>query len=273
MDARLAVRDALIGAAAPLAELAFRERPRLRVVAFHDTPANEAGELRDRLRRLARRFAIVPLAGAFERVGLDHERLNLVLTFDDGFKEHHAVAARVLDELALPATFFVPTGALDLEGERAADFSRRRLRRSRTFEFMTTHDLRELAEEPLFDIGGHTQSHPDLGESGELHGELAGAKEVLEGIVGHPIRWFAYPFGSPFHLSAPALAATREAGFETAFTIVPAYWSATTDPFLIGRDALSLDDPVRTWDAFLRGGYDALSAFKYRRPFAELRSR
>src|SRR5262249_7628552 len=108
MDAKRVVRDALIGAAAPVAERSFRERPSVRVVAFHDTPHAKEGELRERLRRLANRSAVVPLADAFERKQLDPERLNVVLTFDDGLKEHHAVAARVLDDLGLAGTFFVP---------------------------------------------------------------------------------------------------------------------------------------------------------------------
>ncbi|HST18945.1 MAG TPA: polysaccharide deacetylase family protein [Gaiellaceae bacterium] len=273
MDAKRAVRDALIGAAAPVAELTFRERPRIRVLAFHDTPPDQEGELRDRLRRLADRSAVVPLADAFERTQLDGERLNVVLTFDDGLKEHHGVAARVLDELGLPGTFFVPTGALDLEGEAAADFSRRGLRRSRTFEFMSSRDVRELAGHALFEVGGHTHSHPDLGASDDLDAEVAEPKEVLERLTGNTVRWFAYPFGSPLHLSARSVDAIRLAGYETAFTIVPAFWSTSTDPFLVGRDALSLHDSARSWEGFLRGGYDALSAFKYRKPLAELRAR
>lgn len=273
MDAKRVVRDALIGAAAPVAERSFHERPSIRVVAFHDTPPAREGELRERLRRLANRSAVVPLADAFERKQLDPERLNVVLTFDDGLKEHHAVAARVLDDLGLPGTFFVPTGALDLESEAAVDFSRHGLRRSRTFEFMSTRDLRDLAENPLFEVGGHTHSHPDLGEADDFAAEIVEPKQALERITGKPVRWFAYPFGSPFHLSAGSVDAIRLAGYETAFTIVPAYWSTSTDPFLVGRDALSLDDSARSWEGFLRGGYDALSAFKYRRPLAALRSR
>lgn len=271
MDTKQAVRDALIGAAAPVAELTFRERPRIRVLAFHDTPPEQEQELRDRLRRIAESCAVVPLAVAFGRDRLDRERINIALTFDDGLKEHHAVAARVLDDLGLAGTFFVPTGALDLEGEAAADFSRLGLRRSRTFEFMSSRDVAELAEHPLFDVGGHTHSHPDLRETADFGAEIAEPKNALERETGRPVRWFAYPFGSPRHMSARSVDAIRSAGYETAFTIVPAFWSKTTDPFLVGRAALSLDQSARSWQDFMRGGYDALSAFKYRRSLAALR--
>ena len=272
MLSKAPLRDALIAAVAPLASITYRERPRVRVVSFHDTPVEREKEFRDRMRWLADRCAIVSLADAAQGRGLDSDGLNLVLTFDDGLKEHHTVAARILDELDLPATFFVPTGALDLVGEQAAEFSRSGLRRSRAFEFMSSVDVHELAAHRSFAIGGHTFSHCDLGGTADLDAELVAPKRVLEELTGHPVLWFAYPFGSPTHVSASAVAAIRLAGYEVAFTIVPSFWSRSSDPFLLGRDALSVDDSRAVWSGFLRGGYDALSALKYHRPLGKVRS-
>jgi hypothetical protein len=56
-----------------------------------------------------------------------------------------------------------------------------------------------------------------------------------------------------------------------AFTIVPAFWSRGDHPFLLGRDALSLDDATGSWQRFLRGGYDVLSELKYRRTLTRVR--
>lgn len=271
MRAKTALRDFLIGGIAPIADAAYRERPRVRVLAFHDTPPDQERLLRERLRWLGERSAIVPLTDAFARDRLDQERLNVVLTFDDGLKQHHEVAAPVLQDLGYAGTFFVPTGALDLVGEAAAEFSRTGLRRSTTFEFMGTGDVRELAGQPSFDIGGHTHSHRDLGGSPELAAELGDSKKLLEQATGAPVRWFAYPFGSPTHLSLGAVDAIRAAGFEAAFTIVPAFWSREHDLFLLGRDSLALEDSTASWERFLRGGYDTLSRIKYRRPLAAAR--
>jgi peptidoglycan/xylan/chitin deacetylase (PgdA/CDA1 family) len=266
------LRDALIGVVAPAASAAYRERPRVRVVSFHDTPVERQGEFRDRMRWLAGRCTIVPLADAAQGTGLDEDGLNVVLTFDDGLKEHHTVAARILGELGAPGTFFVPTGALDLGGALAAEYSRVGLRRSRTFAFMSSDDVRELAAHPSFTIGGHTHSHRDLGTAADLDAELVAPKHLLEELTGRPVTWFAYPFGSPEHVSASAVNGIRSAGYELAFTIVPAFWSRRADPLLLGRDALSLDDSLTVWSGFLRGGYDALSALKYRSSLARVRS-
>jgi peptidoglycan/xylan/chitin deacetylase (PgdA/CDA1 family) len=265
------VRDTLIGAIAPLAESLYRERPRIRVLVFHDTPAALAGQLRERLLWLKDRAAIVALADAFERRQLDPDRLNVALTFDDGLEEHYTVAAPLLDALGLSGTFFVPSGAIDLDGAAAAEYSATRLRRQKTFAFMSSAELRELAAHPWFEIGGHTVSHPDLATVGDPAPEVATSKHALEELSEHPVRWFAYPFGSPSNVSLRAADAIEQTGYLAAFTIVPSFWSRQDDPYLVGRDALSATDSQTSWERFLRGGYDTLSALKYRKALATLR--
>jgi peptidoglycan/xylan/chitin deacetylase (PgdA/CDA1 family) len=265
------VRDTLIGAIAPLADSLYRERPRIRVLVFHDTPAALAGQLRERLLWLKSRAAIVTLADAFERRQLDPDRLNVALTFDDGLEEHYAVAAPLLDELGLSGTFFVPSGAVDLDGAAAAEYSATRLRRQKTFAFMSSTELRELAGNPSFEIGGHTVSHPDLATVDDPVAEVGASKRALEDLSEQPVRWFAYPFGSPSNVSVRAVEAIEQAGYLAAFTIVPSFWSRQADPYLLGRDALSATDSQGSWERFLRGGYDTLSALKYRETVAALR--
>jgi peptidoglycan/xylan/chitin deacetylase (PgdA/CDA1 family) len=265
------VRDTLIGATAPLADALYRERPRIRVLVFHDTPAELAAPLRERLLWLKERAAIVQLGDAFERRRLDPERLNVALTFDDGLEEHCTVAAPLLDELGLSATFFVPSGAIDLDGAAAAEYSATRLRRQKTFALMGSTEVRELAGHPLFEIGGHTVSHPDLATVADPAAEVGISKRALEDLSGQPVRWFAYPFGSPSHVSARAVEAIERTGYLAAFTIVPSFWSRHDDPYLLGRDALSATDSRESWERFLRGGYDALSSLKYRKSLAALR--
>ena len=48
------------------------------------------------------------------------------------------------------------------------------------------------------EIGSHSVTHPDLTtvSDAQLHSELADSKATLEGIVGVPVRDFAYPYGA-----------------------------------------------------------------------------
>jgi peptidoglycan/xylan/chitin deacetylase (PgdA/CDA1 family) len=258
-----AARNSLIRLAAPFSDLAYGERPRVRVIAFHDVP--NAAAFAGKLRRLAREHNVVSLADAQERRELDEQRLNVALTFDDGFDEHLTVAIPVLRELGLPATFFVPSGSLDLSPAEADRFGREALRRTRSVLFLRSEDVTEIAAD--FEIGGHTTHHVDIGglSADEVERAVGEDKATLERLTGRPLRFFAFPFGSPANVSADAARAVAGAGYGAAFTIVPGFWSRGGNPYLVGRDCLSVDMDDQLWDAFLRGGYDALSALKYRR--------
>jgi peptidoglycan/xylan/chitin deacetylase (PgdA/CDA1 family) len=266
---KAALREGLIAGLAPLAERAYRERPRVRVLSFHDVLPGPGSPFPGRMRWLADNARVVALASVAERESLDPERLNVILSFDDGYAEHAAFAAPVLAELGLPATFFVPSGVVDLAPEEAQRYAERRIRRSsRTFRFVSSGELAALAAEPLFEIGGHTRSHTDLGaatDAATLADEIAGDKQRLEQLSGRAVRFFAFPFGGAQHTSAAAVAELRRAGYEAAFTILPGFWSASGDPYLVGRDSLSFAASQRSWRGALRGGYDAVSWFKRRR--------
>lgn len=254
---------------APLTGLWLRPRPRLRVLSFHDLLPGPGSPFPGRLRWLAERCRVVSLADAAAGSGLDPERLNVALTFDDGYEEHGSFAAPLLHELGLPATFFVPSAALGLEGEAAQAFARERVRRSsRSFRFLSAAALAELAAEPLFEIGGHTRDHVDLGQAAapeELRAQIADDKAALEQIGGRPLRFFAFPFGGAEHTSAAALRALAAAGYTAAFTIMPGYWRRDSDPLLVGRDSLAFDWTESAWSAALRGAYDPLALAKWRR--------
>jgi peptidoglycan/xylan/chitin deacetylase (PgdA/CDA1 family) len=267
VSSREAARNSLIRLLAPPAALAYRERPRVRVIALHDVPERARDAFAAKMRRLAHTHNVVSLADALDRTGLDEGRLNVALTFDDGFEEHATVVAPLLRELGLPATFFIPSGSLDLSQPEADRFAKSALRRSGSFRFLRREDVELIAAEPNFEIGGHTAHHVDVGRLGEegVGSEIVDDKAALEQLTGRPVRFFAFPFGSPGNLSAQALRAIADAGYRAAFTIVPGFWSRSRNPYLLGRDCLSVEMDERLWDAFLRGGYDALSSLKYRR--------
>ncbi len=275
VSVKAAVRDGVVRTLAPVADRAFRERPRVRVVCFHDIDPDAGSRFPDRMRWLADRYHVVSLASAYERVGLDRSRLNIALTFDDGYAEHAAFAAPVLRELGLPATFFVPSGALDLSPDEAERFAATAVRRtSRAFRFMTSAQVAELAAEPLFEIGAHTRHHVELGtvrESDALADEVGGAKARLEQLIGGALRWFAFPFGGVEHVSGAAVQAIAGAGFDAAFTIMPGYWSTTHDRYLVGRDSLGIDlsdetYPVRCCAATTRSRGSSTDAIGTWRP-------
>jgi peptidoglycan/xylan/chitin deacetylase (PgdA/CDA1 family) len=261
------LRDGLIRASAPIASALYRESPRVRVISLHDVGEGGGAALAGKLRLLRDEYNVVSLADAYERTELDPGRLNVALTLDDGYDDHATVVAPLFAAHAVPATFFVPSGSLDLDPAAADRFAARGLRRRRSLRFMTSAQLGELAADPLFTIGGHTAHHADLGRPASdeaLDTEIAGDRAALERTTGKPVEWFAFPFGGVRHVSEPAVRALRRAGYRAAFTIMPGFWSRRQDRFLVGRDSLSVEASDELWRSWLAGGYDAITWLKYR---------
>lgn len=194
------------------------------------------------------------------------ERGQLTLTFDDGYASWAGPVAEVLVERDLPALFFVCSGLVGLRGQEARDFARQRMLRTQELEFISLAQLRELAAHQLFEIGGHTKTHADLGlirDRRSAHAEIADGKDQLENWLAEAVRWFAYPFGTPANVSPLARSVVEEAGMSAAFTLVPGRWQPDGgDRYLIGRDGLDPALPFAISRAWLKGGYDRLYALK-----------
>jgi peptidoglycan/xylan/chitin deacetylase (PgdA/CDA1 family) len=84
---------------------------------------------------------------------------------------------------------------------------------------MTELELRALAANPLFEIGGHTATHPSLPTltPSEQQQEIISGSSYLEAALGKPIRSFAYPFGEFGQVTRDIVMA---AGFESAVSAV-----------------------------------------------------
>jgi peptidoglycan/xylan/chitin deacetylase (PgdA/CDA1 family) len=80
---------------------------------------------------------------------------------------------------------------------------------------MTTAELQSLAGNPLFEIGGHTATHPSLPSltSAQQEEEIVSSSRFLAAMTGKPIRSFSYPFGEWEEITRDIVIA---AGFECA---------------------------------------------------------
>jgi len=251
---------------APLGSF-FSEKPRRRIVALHDIPQNHETLFIEKMEWLKKHCHIVSLPDLASGKRLDPQRLNIALSFDDGFKEYATFVAPRLVDMNIPATFFTPSGALGISGKEAILFSKEGLKRSIAFEFMTKEELKKLSENPLFTIGGHTMHHKDVAtlDAEGLKEEIADDKTALESTIGKKIEWFAYPFGGIVNISAPAITSIKNSGYVSAFSIIPSFWRTSDHKYLVGRDSLSVTDSNSLWDAWLQGGYDPVTALKNRR--------
>lgn len=162
-----------------------------------------------RLRRLGRAF--VPASQARGHCA--------VLTFDDGWADALTVAAPLLAELRVPATFYVAPGLFG-NTEQSGFSPEGRV--------LTREEAAELAGLG-FELGAHSMYHPDLVavDDATLAAELGDSKAEVEAITGEPCRTLAYPFGSH---DARVRAAAQAAGFELAFQFGPGPWEPFAAP-------------------------------------------
>jgi peptidoglycan/xylan/chitin deacetylase (PgdA/CDA1 family) len=109
---------------------------------------------------------------------------------------------------------------------------------------MTIEQLRGLAALPLQEVGAHTRSHLQLrGQREELQREeIFGSVADLTGVLNHPVRAFAYPFGSESAVGALAPRLAAEAGCTLACSTAPGPVRPRGNRYLLPR--LNVED----WD-------------------------
>jgi peptidoglycan/xylan/chitin deacetylase (PgdA/CDA1 family) len=79
----------------------------------------------------------------------------------------------------------------------------------------------DLAQDPLFTVGGHTTDHPFLGRCTEveMRRQIDENKSWLERASGHTITEFAYPSGD---YDSSVISACKEFGFGRGYAVIPA---------------------------------------------------
>lgn len=123
----------------------------------------------------------------------------VLLTFDDGSAGQYRRALPLLRRHHFVATFFVMTVVLDKPG------------------WLSRGEVRALDRAGMT-IAAHTWDHHPVPQytDADWPRQLIEPRDELAGIVGHPVRLFAYPFGL---WNIEAFAYLRSAGFVAAFQL------------------------------------------------------
>jgi peptidoglycan/xylan/chitin deacetylase (PgdA/CDA1 family) len=248
--------------------LRMRHKPVSRFIAFHDILPEARGAFYAKVRYLKRRTNVVSLSDFFEG-RLSADRINVVITFDDGYKNWVRDAMPVLRELELPAAFFVSSGFVGLSEGEQADFTKSKLfalpdSGCRTTGGLSIEDVKQIVEGG-FTIGGHTVNHcrlSDCRDRSRLRYEITEDKARLEEITGRPVDYFAYPSGEHRNPILNLSEVLRDAGYKGAVTTVPGFNSAETDRYLLHRDLTDAPMPGAVFRARVFGNYDAVRILK-----------
>jgi peptidoglycan/xylan/chitin deacetylase (PgdA/CDA1 family) len=122
----------------------------------------------------------------------------VLLSIDDGYVDDVRTILPILQAHHFVATFYIITHRFHEPG------------------FLNEAEIRRLDAAGM-DIGAHTRNHVPLAAvpAAEMIEQVRGSREDLERVVGHPVQWFAYPFGS---FDAAVVAELHKAGFVLAVT-------------------------------------------------------
>jgi len=140
----------------------------------------------------------------------------VVLTFDDGFADNAEIALPILRKHQAKATIFIAQKS-DIEAAR----------------MLSDEQLRELASDPLIELGAHTLNHVNLSrvDAATAEAEIVGSKAYVESYTGRPCVSFAYPYG---RFTDGTIELLKRHGFRSAVTVRKGF-APLTDCYCIRR--------------------------------------
>jgi len=232
-----------------------RRGPLVRVLCFHDVP--DAAWFESVMAQLTAHYTIIT-PEAFHRQEFDSERINVLLTFDDGYRSWVDVVLPVLSQHDARAVFFITSGLLDAAEESeaaAARFVRERLALTRPRRTLTWDGARALVAAG-HTIGGHTYTHANLAQcdAAEVQKEVCTDRAKLEDELGVTLRDFAYPFGRRGDMRREAEAVLRDVGYAHVYSAETGFAHNRADT--IPRTLVERTQSPRTLRRWVEGGYD-----------------
>jgi peptidoglycan/xylan/chitin deacetylase (PgdA/CDA1 family) len=238
-----------------------------RFLAFHDVLPETSNKLANNLRFLKYNTNVISLDDFFSN-RLRVDKINTVITFDDGYQGWIANALPVLKKLNLPATFFISSGFVGLKKQDELAYIKKnifvKLPPRKITGGLTLADVRTLISEG-FTIGGHTLNHYSLdsiNDTSELRQEITEDKRRLEKMTGIKIDYFSYPTGTHTNTQINLIDELIAADYKGAVTVNPGFNGSVTNRYLLHRDIVNDGMSLPIFKARVFGNIDAVRILK-----------
>ena len=146
----------------------------------------------------------------------------VLLTFDDGFREHYTTVLPILQKYHLKAAFLVVSEASNLPA------------------YMTREMWKLLAESGLATIVDHTEHHAFLTHlsAAKQIEEIHKSRQTLQEVTGQPVNYFGYPYGD---WNQQVLKELKTEGYRAAFGVRLGALHTSSSAFLLRR--IRVQDP------------------------------
>ncbi len=241
-----------------------------KIIAYHQANPEYFEE---QITFLKNNFQVSSLSQALQ----DLDKKQVVITFDDGYKNNLEVAYPVLKKLGLKATVYTTYNFIDnnqftwwdkLENENLYHLAEslknlnpseldkkvneltKNQEKPKKYDFMTWEDLKQI--EDVFEIGGHTITHPILTTIPieEARKEIADSKVKLEEKLGHEVFSFAYPNGN---FNENLMKIVQESGFKNSVTYQNGNNNSSTNNYSLFRRGINYYDNLAIFKAKIGG--------------------
>jgi peptidoglycan/xylan/chitin deacetylase (PgdA/CDA1 family) len=184
------------------------------------------------------------------------DRINVLITFDDGYDSWLRVVSPVLDQYGYKALFFINSGLLDVSGDRRSleVYLKENLKLSPKIPL--TWEGAEMLMKKGHTIGGHTVHHKSLRNIPReaVQTEVVDDKNVLEKKLSITITDFAYPFGISRDYSRDTEALIRTAGYQYVYIAEPGFVQNASGH--LPRTLIESNQSVASIRRWLYGSYD-----------------
>lgn len=159
--------------------------------------------------------------------GSRQNKREVVLTFDDGYRNNYTSVFPILKKHDFTATIFLPTGFIGKTAKWGEKSSISKM------PLLSWEEIKEMSEANM-DFGAHTINHIDLTSASEIRmkEEIAGSKKIIEDSLGKPVDFFCYPYGKT---SPKVEAIVRNLGFSGGCSIRYGIKNTIQDQYCLKR--------------------------------------
>lgn len=189
-------------------------------------------DFREQILWMKEAYDMISLEEAQRRIREGNRRPAIAITFDDGYSENNEEAIPFLLSEQVPFTYFVTTDHTINQKPFPHD-----VEEGTPLPTNTVESLRAMANAGV-DIGAHTRTHLDLGKATDpdlIFDEIVVATREMERAIGHPLNYFAFPYGQYCNLNNNVFKLLKQAGFKGVCSAYGGWNSVGDDAFHIQR--------------------------------------
>ncbi len=238
---------------ATLYRLSMRSRgPLVRVMCFHDV--EDAGWFRSVIELFVSEFHVIT-PEEFNSNTFESKKINILITFDDGYQSWIDNCLPALADYDIKALFFINSGLLDAafnEIDSSAYYKERVLITPK--KPLTWEGAQQLLAQG-HSIGGHTVHHVNLASltDEEATIEIGEDKERHEEMLKTELNDFAYPFGTRKHFKEQTIEIAKKLGYCRQYSAITGFVDqVATEP--IPRTLIEKDQAIPAIRRWINGG-------------------